>query len=294
MNKIIIINSPGRLANKLHLYANIYAYCLEKKYKCVNYDFKKCYKYFNIPKPETDLKAGLIRLAIKVFNKTVKSLNFLIKIFFSKQIINSTQKFILPPDTNNNAKQKKILERIDKSDNKNYYFSGWLFRSYKGVEKYHREIKQYFKPRSEYLLLITQFIGELKNKYKLIVGVHIRRGDYRTWRDGEYFFEYFEVNNILNDLQNNLSNKEEVIFVLCSDEPIEKDEFININFIESLGAEILDLYILADCDLIVGSNSTYNSWAAYYGQKPRIIFSREKINWQEILKNNPSYKNFSF
>ncbi|MBU0647428.1 alpha-1,2-fucosyltransferase [Patescibacteria group bacterium] len=290
MNKIIIINSPGRMANKLHLYASIYAYCLEKEYKCANYDFKKFKKYFNIPAPKFNLKTEILKLLIKIATR-IKFLSFL-KNAFLEQIIDGSQEFLLSPDTNNNVKQKEILARIDKSSNKNYYFNGWLFRSYVGIEKYHAEIKEYFKPRQEYLALITQFINELKNKYKLIIGVHIQQGDYKTWRLGEYFFNFSQINNILNELQNNLLyKKEEIIFVLCSDEAIEKNKFINLNFVKGLGNEISDLYTLSECDLIIGSNSTYNAWAAYYGRKPRVIFSKEKINWTKALsainlKNN--------
>ena len=273
MNKINIVNSPGKMANKLHLYASIYAYCLEKGYECLNYDFKKFYKYYNIPPPIFNLKAELIRIEMKVINK-IKFLFFLQNIFFPKRIINGSQEFFLPPDINNNAKQIQILKLIDKNNNRNYYFNGWLFRSHTGIEKYHKEIVQYFKPQKKYTQIVNDFLDKIRNQYKFVVGVHIRRGDYRQWRGGVYFYEFFEVNVILCDLLKNLPfNKNEVVFIICSDESIDKDAFGGLNFISGLGTEITDLYTLAECDLIVGSNSTFNAWAADYGRRPRILFS---------------------
>jgi hypothetical protein len=73
---------------------------------------------------------------------------------------------------------------------------------------------------------------------------------------------------------------------LCSDEAIEQDKFVGLNFVLGPGSEITDLYMLAETDMIIGSNSTYGTWAAYYGQIPFYCFSAEKINW--LSKNIPS------
>lgn len=293
MNKKIIVleNNAGRMANQLWHFASMYAYCLEKGYVCENWAFFRYVHYFNF-----SIKNKIVDLIFVRFFKLHKSIKLtkalyilfskIVQKLFRKKIVRDNNVvFFLPPTPNMKEEQKEKLRLIDKLD-LTWYFCGWLFRNPDGQKKYHAQIQEYFKPREPWGNMVQNFITNLKNKYKLVVGVHIRQGDYRTWEGGQYYFTCAEVRTILNNFILNYRNLRvaDTVFVICSDEKIDEKYFAGLNFVFGPGSEITDLYTLAATDLIIGSTSTYGSWAAYYGEKPFIKFSRDKIDWTVLNK----------
>ncbi len=107
-----------------------------------------------------------------------------------------------------------------------------------------------------------------KNKGKFIVGVHIRRGDYRNWNKGKYFFDVYFYKDVINKLKTKLINEnKDPFFVVVSDEKIIFD--IGANFF-SEGSWKEDQITLQICDLIVGPPSTFTMWASYISKIPLI------------------------
>jgi hypothetical protein len=281
MNKIVILHgNGGRLANQLWLYTSVYTYCLEKKYDCENPSFFQYSHYFNTPVSPSvfsiffnNARIRRSEPAKKLYSRYVR----LKKIFYKNNIVEAKDnEFILPPDKSDNVQQKNILQRIEKSENKTFYFCGWLFRNPKSWEKYHEEVKEYFKPKQEYQDKIDAFIGKLRDNGKRLVGVHIRHGDYKTWNDGKFFYSFEEVRDILESYLEKQENSGKVIFVLCSDEKINDAVFAGLPYVKGLGSEIEDLFTLAATDVIIGTNSTFGPWAAYYGNIPYIYFPEKK------------------
>jgi hypothetical protein len=276
MKKIIILkNNGGRLANQLWLFANIYAYCLEKKYLCENRSFFRYYQYFKIERPEGISKlffhkkineSRIVRLLYSIYSSFIKILNK------SAVIDDKGKHFILPPDKIENTYHERAFRMTEENNSKNFYFCGWLFRTPKGLEKHHQEIVKYFKPREEYINKIKNIIQPLRDASRYIIGVHIRHGDYKTWNGGKYYYSFEEVRSILDQYLKGQQNPNKVTFVLCSDEDIPDKVFSDLSYIKGLGSEIEDLYTLAATDKILGSNSSFGEWAAYYGNIPFIIF----------------------
>lgn len=292
MKKIILLkDNGGRLANQLWNYASIFAYCLEKKYRCSNYAFFRYQHYFDIPPSNFFIKLFLLFHRTHKNYKLSKILNIIlykcISIMSKKNIIRDFNlEFNLSPSINGNIKQRQLLTMIDQQ-NTDFYFVGWLFRNSIGLKKYHKEIVRYFKPKDIYNSQVLKFAQSLRQKYKLVIGVHIRQGDYKTWQGGKFFFSCADVAPILHDFlkHQNQYSPDEIVFVICSDGMVEESFFSDFNIVCGPGTEVTDLYMLAQTDMIIGSNSTYGTWAAYYGQIPFFEFSHSFINWQE--KNIP-------
>lgn len=291
MKKIIVLeNNGGRLANQLWHFASMYAYCLEKGYDCDNWAFFRYVHYFNF-----SIKNNFVDLIFVNFFRWHKNIQIakglyfiyikLFRLLFPSQIVPDNEAvFLLPPTPNSVAEQSKIINTIDGEGDRSRYFCGWLFRNPDGLEKFHVQIREYFKPRDYWWNLVQSYIKNLRNRYKFVIGVHIRQGDYRTWVDGRYYFSCAQTRVILDDFLSNRPDIKltEIVFVICSDETIEVDCFNGLNFVVGPGSEITDLYTLAETDLIIGSTSTYGSWASYYGNKPYIRFSNEKIDWKVV------------
>ncbi len=288
MNKIIILeNNGGRLANQLWNFASVYSYCLENGYVIENFSFFKYNKYYNL---EIDNK--IIEIFFKWnINYKIKIILYKLFVFFIKLtkkkfiVADGNKEFVL--SLSQDAGQQKIINFIRSRENGTFYFCGWLFRNNLGLEKFHEDIKKYFRPKEEFIKRPKELIEKLKIEYQLIVGVHIRQGDYKTWHGGKFYFDCGEVRVLLDNFLDSQINidRSKIVFVICSDGPIDGPQFIGLNYIKGPGTEIEDLYILSKTDIIIGSNSTYGGWAAYYGKIPFIIFSKDKINWPILGKN---------
>lgn len=107
-----------------------------------------------------------------------------------------------------------------------------------------------------------------------LVGIHMRKTDYRSWCNGKHFFEDDYYLKIANYVQCKFTeNSCKLLFI--SDEPIENAEIQKLschqNVVvlfnkEEFHPDSLDLVLLSLCDLILGPISTYNAFADDYRQ----------------------------
>jgi len=299
MKKIIILqHGGGELANQLWNFISIYAYCQKKGVDCQNYSFFEYGQYFNITiknkvinlfffrsfqnyhKRRGSFKTKFWRFVYKIYAKIIVFL-------FKNQVISSintgNKKYYLPPTEENSS-----LTKLE-NNNDTLYFTGWLFRNPAGIETYKKEIVDYFRPKEKYTLYAEKSIAEVKNKYKNIVGVHIRQNDYQTYKSGEYFVSQERIREILNEyLANYKKTPKETLFIITSDGHIEEKIFNGLKIKINNGNSIEDMYTLSLCDVIIGSNSSFGNFAAYYGDKPYIIFQKEKMDW-DYYKNKSNY-----
>ena len=101
----------------------------------------------------------------------------------------------------------------------------------------------------------------------MLIGLHIRRGDYKTAKDGKHFYNDHEFVNIIEkSLKLFLNNK--VGFIVCSDEQLNHKIFSNFEITYGASHIIEDMYALASRDYIIGAPSTYNAWSCFYGNTP--------------------------
>lgn len=283
---IILRHNGGQLCNQLLLFTSIYAYCLEKNYKCINPSFYRYQKYFNFH--PSDLFSRFFHL---IGNLKFYKSHAILYAFYSKltQLIPNIQKglvvkenpkqiFYLPPSIDNNKEHIRTLQQIESLNNQRVYIDGWSFRNPIGLKKYRDQIIKAFQPKTEFIKKTKEFIEPLKKKYFLI-GVHIRQGDYKSkkFMNGTWYFNEEEVKNILESyLKKKRRYKQKVMFIICSDGQIDLNQFSDYNFKLGIGSMIEDLLTLSMCNVIIGSNSTYGSFAAYLGNIPFFIFDRKK------------------
>ncbi|MCK5021968.1 MAG: alpha-1,2-fucosyltransferase [Candidatus Pacebacteria bacterium] len=307
--KAIILqhNGRGQMANQLWNFISIYAYSLEKGYKCRNYSFFEYSKYFNIPVGNWFINLKFFvnfNIVEKIFGfkKTQDLWRKIYKLFivlpfekiFENKIVfwsNSADKdgtYHLPPSKPSSG---KLLE-LENSNSNVIYFHSWLFRNPEGITKYRKEILEYFKPKEKYTRPVETKIKELKNQYKNIIGVHIRQKDYKKFRDGRYFVPQERINEILGEyLIEKKKDSKETIFIITSDGPVKENIYSNLNIEISKYNPIEDLYLLSLCDVVIGSNSTYGNFASYYGNNPHIVFQKEKIDWEYYKEKNKYFEN---
>ncbi len=139
-----------------------------------------------------------------------------------------------------------------------------------------KEIRRIFSFKSDITDPVDKILSSEKDN--IIIGVHIRRGDYKEWLDGIYYYTDEEYRYLMYSIQKQLETK--VKFLICSNETINLNNYKDLDcFIipDSSGAK--DLYALSKCDYIIGPPSSYSQWASFYGEVPLnyIMSSNEEL-----------------
>ena len=130
------------------------------------------------------------------------------------------------------------------------------------------EIKKIFTPSIQITQSVETIFEKIKTTNKIICGVHLRFGDYKTFQGGKYYFSKQQYHSKILELKASFPEKD-VAFFISSNEKIDLSEFTECHcFTIPDGNPIKDLYGLSLSDYIIGPPSTFSGWASYYGNTP--------------------------
>lgn len=175
--------------------------------------------------------------------------------------------------------------------------------SFKGVdfEGYFQYHTKYYAPHKKYFRSLFQPIPEIKEKMmealsklrsmgKTVVGLHLRRGDYRygPWflAPSEWYKEW---------LQNSWKSLEKPILFIASDEPetvrnyfAEYKPIIATDLNAALpSAEFYpDFYLLSHCDIVAISNSSFSFAACMLNENCKLFF-RPHLTTEKLITFDP-------
>lgn len=152
--------------------------------------------------------------------------------------------------------------------------SDWTYRDYEGVEEFRQQIVGFFTPRQERVAEAERMYSELRShgEKTMLVGVHVRRGDYALWRGGHYYFADSVYVRSMRSLSAEFAEKHRcrVMFVVFSNEKMDLQNFKAKEYDVRIshGTAVGDHYLMSKCDYLFGPPSTFTRWAAYMGKKP--------------------------
>lgn len=163
-------------------------------------------------------------------------------------------------------------EFMDKVYYKLGFIKGWhTRRDTKYLQSAKKKIIHIFTPRKEIITTGTLFIDTIRKNADIVIGVHIRRGDYRNWNEGRFYYELDQYIDFMRKVEK-LFPSQKVSFFICSDEWFHVNEFTELALYRfennQTSSAILDLYTLSMCDYIMGPYSTFSRWASFIGEKP--------------------------
>ena len=151
------------------------------------------------------------------------------------------------------------------------FTNGWQTRS---DSRYLRQVlpklKELFRPREDITQKAENMIADLRQDADMVIGVHIRRGDYATWHNGRFLFGLEDYYQFMKSLQK-LYYNQRVTFFISSNEEFGLDLFdgcVCRRFDKEPSGAVLDLYTLSLCDRIIGPFSSYSRWASFIGEVP--------------------------
>jgi hypothetical protein len=162
--------------------------------------------------------------------------------------------------------------------------SGYEFRAFRCRARHRDLIRTVFTPIASHQVAISECIAKARKNCDVLVGVHVRRGDYRTFKGGRYYYDDDTYRRILFHLREQLADLR-ANFLICSNDTINASMHQNLTVTYGPGHPVQDLYCLAECDYIVGPPSSFSAWAAFYGDKP--------IRWINFADDLPAIGSFS-
>ncbi len=264
---LIVETKSGKLANRMVIFSHFIASAIENNYLLINPTFHKFSGYFPAIRQNNFFGHSISTLRFVPY-KLIRLLGKIGRTLVSQSPWHRC--IICQPGVSFDLSQSSFLQEVTK---KLLIAHGWGFRDYVNVQKHVDAIRLIFKPDNIIEQRVSDFVGRVRQSADYVVGVHVRRSDYRTWKNGKYFFDNETYLNLMLQMQTQL--KGNVKFVLCSGESLDMSDFNNVQAVFSNGDEIADLYTLCRCDYLIGPPSTYSSWASFYGDVPLLhIYSK--------------------
>lgn len=140
------------------------------------------------------------------------------------------------------------------------------------IERHSDRLRWLFAPQNSVEEKVGEMFGDDADRY-LTVGVHIRRGDYKQYKEGRYYYSQQDYLNFMQQMQRLLAERGKPIrFFIASNERISLADFAPLNVFAQQGGDMMvDLIGLSHCDYIIGPPSTYSQWASFYGKRPMLM-----------------------
>ncbi|MBW4055937.1 MAG: hypothetical protein HIU83_11170 [Proteobacteria bacterium] len=287
---VIIGKRAGQLGNRLFVFAHFVANAIEFDYELSNPSFYGYAHYFpnlrddffcRYPQNRTILKPYkfLLEFYCKLLTKSILLCNKSSFFGLNIPIMDSSKISTLGKslDLSNNDFQEliklhKILLVTD----------GWFFKDLNNVAKHSEEIRRFFTPAEKYKRNVSSLIFRARKECDVLVGVHIRQGDYKRWLNGQYYFSTDSYVTLMKRFSKSLGDKR-IRFLICSNVTQDESVFAGLDYIMGNNHQLEDLYAFAQCDYLMGAPSTYTMWASFYGSVP--LFTVNSIDEPISLDN---------
>ncbi|WP_298718031.1 alpha-1,2-fucosyltransferase [Chitinophaga sp.] len=160
----------------------------------------------------------------------------------------------------------------------NHFVEGWWFRMPDEViAKYAPLYREHFRPGFSTHWLDKDFLRRPNGE--ALIAVHVRRGDFKTWAGGIYYYGDDVYIDKIRQLTQQLDRPAKIIL-------FTNDPDINLPLYRKACKNVLlsghgvaeDHYLMSQCDYIIGPFSTFSLWASFIGEKPfQHIHSEEEM-----------------
>ena len=246
---VILTNLYGQTSNNFFQHIHLDSFCRENKIKFFNPMLGRMHKDYPKLRKQGYLMCSysLIRiLKLAGYSRYIKKVHF--------------------DDHDHNYEPTMF-------NNKIIFCDGWYFRSFSTTIKYRPFYQKLFNPNLNKKYLHNKYL-ERASPEEVIIGVHIRRGDYKYYANGIYYYSDDLYIAKIRQLINILNTDKYKILLFSDDRTLTIEEFKK-DFKEVVitnGTELVDHYLMSKCDYIIGPPSTFSLWASYIGETPFYHF----------------------
>ena len=250
---MIFARDKSQMCNNLLQYAHVYAWGREHGRKVISMRFSYKYQYFHI------CHTSLTGFGWYLFAKYMAALKLLPTASFKHS------------DCDREALERKMLRH------KHIVVSGWNVRFYDLFLKYRKEICELFTLDEQYTApvkdkMASPSVMSSEAETSLALGVHIRRGDYAEWQNGQYYFDDAVYAAHINRFAELHPDQTIHVFLSTNDNQVSAEAYqqacpkVVIHHFKGSAPE--DLFMLSGCDYLIGPPSTFSLVAAMYRDIP--------------------------
>jgi hypothetical protein len=241
----------SQMCNNLLQYAHVYAWGREHGRKVISMRFSYKYQYFKI------CHTSLTGFGWYLLAKYLAALRLLPTASFKYD------------DCDREALERKMLRH------RHIVVSGWHARWYDLFLKYRDEITDLFTLDSQYTDPVKakmQKVEQGSTGSIVRLGVHIRRGDYRIFHDGRYLYGDEVYQRHIRRFMMLHPGKAIHVYIATNDPEVKESSYqeqcpgAHVHCLGGSSPE--DLFMLSECDYLIGPPSTYSLVAAMYRDIP--------------------------
>ena len=278
MSRWLIIQSDyGQLGNRLHTQANALAWCIERKVNLLNLGFLSSSSLF--------VRQGTLPIHLwlssrsflnRIFLKTKKE-SFVYRLARSDKYLSPLRYWIkvLEKADNEYLSEEDLNQCFQENQRKTIILArAWDLRCPHSLTSNQNQVREMLSPQASVQKLVEGRIAKLRKTFKIVFGVHARRGDYRQFLNGIHYHDWSQYKQWMIQIQRLFDQKEgkRVGFLLCSDERPPIDAFTGLPVTSFRETEpIVDLHSLSLCDYNIGPPSSFGTWLSFHGRVSRLV-----------------------
>lgn len=143
--------------------------------------------------------------------------------------------------------------------------TGWGLRDDAALARQAALLRALFAPAAERARAADAAVAAARARGEVLVGLHVRRGDYARFARGRYFWSPDEYAEIARRARELVPGRR-VAVLACGDDREALRAIPDVA--HGPGQLVEDLAALGRCDLILGPPSTFSAWAAFAGRVP--------------------------
>ena len=244
---MIFVHDKGRMANNMLQYGHVYAWGREHGRPTMSMRFAYKYPWFHI------CHTAHHNFLTYAFAKYGAKLGLFPTVHFDEEHADYSRE------------EQQML------DSKLLMVQGWYARWYDLFLKYKPEILDLFAFDASVLAVSRQKLGE---EPAVRVGIHVRRGDYKTFQGGRFYYSDAQYVGVMKQFKALMPHQKTVFYVCGNDPELDKEAFrkaledqrCKVEFPDGNPAE--DMCLLSLCDWLIGAPSTFSLVAAMYRDVP--------------------------
>jgi hypothetical protein len=154
--------------------------------------------------------------------------------------------------------------------------SGWELRAPVAMGAHADTVRRLLRLDPVHVAAGQRAVDRARRDGELVIGVHVRQGDYAQWQDGRYFYPDQQYITFMRSAAAAFP-AQRVSFVVCASSPKQAGTWSGLPAHSAPGDPYGDLAALAACDRIMGPPSTFSAWAAFAGGAPYAYLDRPDV-----------------
>jgi hypothetical protein len=163
-----------------------------------------------------------------------------------------------------------LMDRAEERRWRVLFTQNYVFRQHRWCARHAEYIRRVFTPLPVHQEASRGVLARSRAGGAVVVGVHIRHGDYQQHLGGRFFFPVEAYAGLMRRMGALLAPRE-VAFLVCSNSALTPAQFPGLRVEVGPGHLIADLAALSGCDWLLGPPSSYSAWAAFAGNRPLLV-----------------------